>query len=109
LCRPAGAALKTIWNLSLTGFGVLAPGASHDEQSEQDALAQRLTKYKLQKRVIFVADLPRNAMGKVQKNLLRETFWDLFARAGNWGAAYRKCSAAMPHARTRRQWERCVL
>jgi malonyl-CoA/methylmalonyl-CoA synthetase len=30
--------------------------------------------------VIFVDDLPRNAMGKVQKNLLRETFKDLFAR-----------------------------
>jgi malonyl-CoA/methylmalonyl-CoA synthetase len=26
------------------------------------------------KRVHFVADLPRNAMGKVQKNLLRDRF-----------------------------------
>jgi len=47
----------------------------------QDALATRLAKFKLPKRVIFVDDLPRNAMGKVQKNLLRETFKDLFARA----------------------------
>jgi malonyl-CoA/methylmalonyl-CoA synthetase len=52
----------------------------------QDALAQRLAKHKLPKRVIFVEDLPRNATGKVQKNLLRETFKDLFA------AAARKCS-----------------
>jgi malonyl-CoA/methylmalonyl-CoA synthetase len=28
--------------------------------------------------VIFVADLPRNAMGKVQKNLLRESCKDLY-------------------------------
>ncbi len=55
------------------------PGASLDERSVQDALAQRLAKFKLPKRVIFAEDLPRNAMGKVQKNLLRETFRDLFA------------------------------
>ena len=55
------------------------PGASLDERSVQDALAQRLAKFKLPKRVIFAEDLPRNAMGKVQKNLLRETFKDLFA------------------------------
>jgi malonyl-CoA/methylmalonyl-CoA synthetase len=28
--------------------------------------------------VIFVPDLPRNAMGKVQKNLLRQTYATLF-------------------------------
>jgi hypothetical protein len=60
---------------------VLALGALLDAQPMQDALAQRLTKYKLPKREIFPADLPRNAMGKVQKNLLRERFGDLFALA----------------------------
>jgi malonyl-CoA/methylmalonyl-CoA synthetase len=29
--------------------------------------------------VIFVADLPRNTMGKVQKNVLREQNKDLYA------------------------------
>jgi malonyl-CoA/methylmalonyl-CoA synthetase len=43
------------------------------------ALESRLAKYKLPKRVIFVDDLPRNTMGKVQKNVLRETYSDLFA------------------------------
>jgi len=57
------------------------PGATLDEQTELDALAKNLAKFKLPKRVIFVADLPRNAMGKV--NFLRERFGDLFARAGN--------------------------
>jgi malonyl-CoA/methylmalonyl-CoA synthetase len=56
---------------------VLAPGVTLDEPSVQVALAQRLAKFKLPKRVIFVDELPRNAMGKVQKNLLRETFRDL--------------------------------
>ena len=57
---------------------VPAPGASLDEQAVQDALSKNLAKFKLPKRVIFVDELPRNAMGKVQKNLLRETFRDLF-------------------------------
>ena len=42
------------------------------------ALKQRLAAYKLPKRVLFVEDLPRNAMGKVQKALLRETHKDLY-------------------------------
>jgi len=61
----------------------LAPGASLDAQPAQDALAERLAKFKLPKRVIVVEELPRNAMGKVQKNILRKSFRDLFARAGD--------------------------
>jgi malonyl-CoA/methylmalonyl-CoA synthetase len=30
------------------------------------------------KRVVFVDELPRNSMAKVQKNVLRETYGDLF-------------------------------
>jgi malonyl-CoA/methylmalonyl-CoA synthetase len=41
-------------------------------------LEQRLAKFKLPKRVLFADDLPRNTMGKVQKNLLRETYADLY-------------------------------
>jgi malonyl-CoA/methylmalonyl-CoA synthetase len=41
-------------------------------------LAGRLARFKLPKRVIFVPDLPRNTMGKVQKNVLRETYADLY-------------------------------
>jgi malonyl-CoA/methylmalonyl-CoA synthetase len=42
------------------------------------ALKDRLAAYKLPKRVLFVEELPRNAMGKVQKALLRETYKDLY-------------------------------
>ena len=40
------------------------------------ALRDRLAAYKLPKRVHFVDELPRNAMGKVLKTALRETFTD---------------------------------
>ena len=42
------------------------------------ALKERLAAYKLPKRALFVDDLPRNSMGKVQKALLRETYKDLY-------------------------------
>ena len=48
------------------------PGASLDERQMIQALAGELAKYKLPKRIHIAGDLPRNAMGKVQKNLLRE-------------------------------------
>jgi malonyl-CoA/methylmalonyl-CoA synthetase len=44
-----------------------------------DRLQHRLAKFKLPKRVVFVPDLPRNAMGKVQKNVLRETYGKLYS------------------------------
>ena len=42
------------------------------------ALRPRLAGYKLPKRVVFVDALPRNTMAKVQKNVLREQFKDLY-------------------------------
>jgi malonyl-CoA/methylmalonyl-CoA synthetase len=42
------------------------------------AIAERVARYKHPKQVIFVDELPRNAMGKVQKNLLRDTYKDLY-------------------------------
>ena len=42
-------------------------------------LKDKLARYKQPKRVIHVQELPRNAMGKVQKNALRETYGDVLA------------------------------
>ncbi len=58
-------------------------GEAHalDEERVRQFARERLAAFKLPKRVITVDDLPRNAMGKVQKNLLRERFETLFADA----------------------------
>ena len=44
----------------------------------QNPLEGRLAKFKLPKRTVFVDELPRNTIGKVQKNVLREKFADLY-------------------------------
>ena len=54
-------------------------GSSLTEAAVLEAIAPRLARFKQPKRVLFVADLPRNAMGKVQKARLREDHRDLYA------------------------------
>jgi malonyl-CoA/methylmalonyl-CoA synthetase len=55
------------------------PGATPPTEAAIIAdLAERLAKFKLPKRVFVLPDLPRNAMGKVQKAELRKTYSDLF-------------------------------
>ena len=49
-------------------------GAQVDEAAVIAALKARIAGFKVPKRVHVVAELPRNTMGKVQKNLLRERF-----------------------------------
>jgi len=59
------------------------PGVRIGEAEIQAALADKLASFKRPKRVFLVPELPRNTMGKVQKNVLRERYRDLFAtRAG---------------------------
>ena len=57
---------------------VPAPGAALDASALRDAVAGKLARYKLPKRVIAVDELPRNSMGKVQKALLRARFQHVF-------------------------------
>jgi malonyl-CoA/methylmalonyl-CoA synthetase len=57
---------------------VAQAGASVDATECIDALKQRIAGFKVPKRVIVVDQLPRNAMGKVQKALLREQHRALF-------------------------------
>jgi malonyl-CoA/methylmalonyl-CoA synthetase len=58
---------------------VLKKDAIADEKAIISQLEGRLAKFKLPKRVIFVDDLPRNTMGKVQKNVLREQNANLYS------------------------------
>jgi len=43
------------------------------------AMKEKLANYKAPKKVVFVKSLPRNAMGKVQKNILRDHYNSLFS------------------------------
>ncbi|MEY2689470.1 MAG: hypothetical protein RL375_3669 [Pseudomonadota bacterium] len=65
------------------GEGVVAvivpkPGAKLDADALVAQLKSSIANYKVPKRAFVVADLPRNAMGKVQKNVLREQHQGLF-------------------------------
>ncbi|MBV1700484.1 MAG: malonyl-CoA synthase [Hyphomicrobiales bacterium] len=59
---------------AVTAVIVLEKGANLDEAQVLAALAPKLAKFKLPKKVIFASELPRNTMGKVQKNRLRDMF-----------------------------------
>ncbi len=62
----------------VTAVVVLASGAQISEADVLAALEGRLARYKAPKRVLFVDALPRNAMGKVQKAALRETYKGIY-------------------------------
>jgi malonyl-CoA/methylmalonyl-CoA synthetase len=57
----------------------LKPGAGLTGEAVIAALKSRLANFKIPKRCFVVDQLPRNTMGKVQKNLLREQYKTLFA------------------------------
>ncbi|MDX1731298.1 MAG: AMP-binding protein, partial [Aurantimonas coralicida] len=57
--------------------GVVVAERALDEAELTGALAERLARFKQPKRIVFVDELPRNTMGKVQKNILRDRFADL--------------------------------
>jgi malonyl-CoA/methylmalonyl-CoA synthetase len=67
------------------GEGVVAvivprPGTALDAAVVTAALKGKIANFKVPKQVYVEVELPRNAMGKVQKNLLRDRFRGLFTR-----------------------------
>ncbi|MEK9280484.1 MULTISPECIES: malonyl-CoA synthase [unclassified Bradyrhizobium] len=64
----------------VTAVLVCNKGADVSEASVLKALDGRLAKFKMPKRVFVVDELPRNTMGKVQKNILRDTYKDIYAK-----------------------------
>ncbi|MGL5363734.1 MAG: malonate--CoA ligase [Bosea sp. (in: a-proteobacteria)] len=60
---------------------VVAKPDSITEAAITEALNAKLAKFKQPKRIFLVPDLPRNTMGKVQKNVLRQTYADTFKKA----------------------------
>ena len=59
---------------AVTAVVVPAPGAAPSEPELIAAVKGRLANFKVPKRIHVVDELPRNAMGKVQKNVLRERY-----------------------------------
>lgn len=64
----------------VTAVLVCNKGADVTEAAVLKALDGRLAKFKMPKRVFVVDELPRNTMGKVQKNVLRDTYKDIYAK-----------------------------
>ncbi|MBN9429127.1 MAG: malonyl-CoA synthase [Burkholderiales bacterium] len=59
---------------AVTAVVVPAPGSRLDEAALIASMKGRIASFKVPKRIHVVDELPRNQMGKVQKNLLRERF-----------------------------------
>ena len=53
---------------------VAHPGHSLEEARMIATLKSQIASFKVPKRIVFATELPRNAMGKVQKSALRERF-----------------------------------
>lgn len=64
----------------VTAVLVCNKDADVSEATVLKALDGRLAKFKMPKRVFVVDELPRNTMGKVQKNVLRDTYRDIYAK-----------------------------
>ena len=62
----------------VTAFLVLKPGARLTQEEVAASLCDRLARFKLPKRVLFLDQLPRNSMGKVQKSALRQEYAALY-------------------------------
>ncbi|MDP3619523.1 MAG: malonyl-CoA synthase [Ramlibacter sp.] len=58
---------------------IAKPGATLDAEQIMSKLKSQLANFKIPKRCFVVDQLPRNTMGKVQKNLLREQHKGLFS------------------------------
>jgi malonyl-CoA/methylmalonyl-CoA synthetase len=63
---------------AVTAVVTARDGQKVDENVVRSELEQVLAKFKIPKRVLVKDALPRNAMGKVQKNALREEFSKLY-------------------------------
>ncbi len=66
-----------------TVLGVIVPeaGQSPDLEAVMEAVRTSLARFKHPRELILLEELPRNTMGKVQKNILRERYEDMFAPA----------------------------
>lgn len=62
----------------VVAVAVLEHSGATSEETILSAIGPNLARYKQPKRVFFTEALPRNTMGKVQKNVLRDTYSETF-------------------------------
>ncbi len=60
---------------------VLAAGQTVSAEALADFVAERIARHKRPRVVKFVDALPKTAIGKVQKNLIRKPYWEGRAKA----------------------------
>lgn len=63
---------------TVLGVIVPAPGAAPDRQAIMESLRRALARFKHARELVIMDELPRNTMGKVQKNILRDQFREMF-------------------------------
>ncbi len=68
---------------TVLGLIVAEPGATPDLDAIAAAAASSLARFKHPRKLIAIDSLPRNTMGKVQKNVLREIYKEMFASNGS--------------------------
>jgi len=64
---------------TVVGILVAEPGKVTDMDAVVQAVQDKLARFKHPRKLVMIDALPRNTMGKVQKNVLRELYADLFA------------------------------
>ncbi|MDX8432753.1 hypothetical protein RFN25_04805 [Mesorhizobium abyssinicae] len=57
---------------------IFSAGSQFDGAGLLQAMQNKFARFKQPKRIFVVAELPRNSMGMVQKNILRQRFIDTF-------------------------------
>jgi acyl-CoA synthetase (AMP-forming)/AMP-acid ligase II len=68
------------WTEAITAMVVPKPGVDLDENELLGSIRTRLDRYKVPKAIIVVDELPKTSTGKIQKNLLRETYATYYRR-----------------------------
>jgi malonyl-CoA/methylmalonyl-CoA synthetase len=63
---------------AVTAIVISRPGAGLTEEKLAAGIKDKLARYKQPKRFLFADDFPRNALGKIQKNVLRDRYKDLY-------------------------------
>ena len=66
------------WAEAITAIVVPKPGSGLTAADVEAAAKSRLAGFKRPKKVVLVEDMPRTSTGKVQKNILRQTYHDLY-------------------------------